>query len=157
MLTDDVVSLMLHYHLSILMLVDMIEATDRQDLLPDITDISIDAENTIMNTLAFGLHNTFTLKRPQGDSLEGSKTAFTVPIVSIDPYPHHAVVGIQLLRKAIDRDFGLGKITEDTHQSLLSTLEGTLKHLPQSSKSVQAAIAKLSNVSDVIAPVHQIP
>ncbi|CEI65847.1 unnamed protein product [Fusarium venenatum] len=39
-------SLMLHYHLSILMLVDIIEATDRQDLLQDITDISIDAENT---------------------------------------------------------------------------------------------------------------
>ncbi|KAL5601894.1 hypothetical protein FOBRF1_009427 [Fusarium oxysporum] len=39
-------SLMLHYHLSILMLVDIIEATDRQDLLPDITDICIDAENT---------------------------------------------------------------------------------------------------------------
>ena len=63
-MTDDAVSLMLHYHLSILMIVDMIEATDRQDLLPDITDISIDAENTIMNTLAFGLHNTFTLSRP---------------------------------------------------------------------------------------------
>ncbi|KAF4344289.1 3-hydroxybutyryl dehydrogenase [Fusarium beomiforme] len=113
-------SLMLHYHLSILMLVDIIEATDRQDLLPDITDICIDAESTVMNTLAFGLHNTFTLKRP-GDSIDGAdfsrgQTIFTVPIVSIDPYPHHAVAGVQLLRKAIDRDFGIGKITEETYQ-----------------------------------------
>ncbi|EKJ74090.1 hypothetical protein FPSE_05744 [Fusarium pseudograminearum CS3096] len=67
-------SLMLHYHLGILMLVDIIQATDRQDLLPDITDISIDAENTIMNTLAFGLHNTFTLKRPNSDSQNGSRS-----------------------------------------------------------------------------------
>ncbi|KAL9572454.1 hypothetical protein ACKAV7_003287 [Fusarium commune] len=74
-------SLMLHYHLSILMLVDIIEATDRQDLLPDITDICIDAENTVMNTLAFGLHNTFTLKRPRDsietDGLSRRQTVFT--------------------------------------------------------------------------------
>ncbi|KAH7226667.1 hypothetical protein BKA60DRAFT_445799 [Fusarium oxysporum] len=145
-------SLMLHYHLSILMLVDIIEATDRQDLLPDITDICIDAENTVMNTLAFGLHNTFTLKRPrdssESDGFSRRQTVFTVPIVSIDPYPHHAVAGVQLLRKAIDRDFGIGKITEETYQSLLSTLERTLRHLPQSSKSVQAAIAKFSTTAD---------
>ncbi|RGP60416.1 3-hydroxybutyryl- dehydrogenase [Fusarium longipes] len=139
-------SLMLHYHLSILMLVDIIEATDRQDLLPDIADISTDAENTVMNTLAFGLHNTFTLKRPCNDS--GGKSVFTIPIVSIDPYPHHAVAGVQLLRKGIDRDFEAGKIMEETYQSLLSTLEQTLRHLPQSSKSVQAAIAKFSTTSE---------
>lgn len=143
---------MLHYHLSILMLVDIIEATDRQDLLSDITDICIDAENTVMNTLAFGLHNTFTLKRPldttEGDGLSRRQTVFTVPIVSIDPYPHHAVAGVQLLRKAIDRDFGIGKITEETYQSLLSTLERTLRHLPQSSKSVRAAIAKFSTTAN---------
>ncbi|KAM0207096.1 hypothetical protein ACHAPA_004977 [Fusarium lateritium] len=141
-------SLMLHYHLSILMLVDIIEATDRPDLLPDIIDISIDAENTVMNTLAFGLHNNFTLKRPDDEYHVGNKAVFTVPIVSIDPYPHHAVAGVQLLRKAIERDFGVGKITEETYQSLLETLERTLRHLPQSSKSVQAAIVKFSTVSD---------
>ncbi|UZP34681.1 hypothetical protein NXS19_002497 [Fusarium pseudograminearum] len=139
-------SLMLHYHLGILMLVDIIQVTDRQDLLPDITDISIDAENTIMNTLAFGLHNTFTLKRPNSDSQNGSRSVYTIPIVSIDPYPHHAVAGVQLLRKAIDRDFGVEKITEETYHSLISTLERTLKNLPQSSKSI-AAIAKFSTVS----------
>jgi len=134
------------------MLVDIIEATDRQDLLSDITDICIDAESTVMNPLAFGLHNTFTLKRPldliEGDGLSRRQSVFTVPIVSIDPYPHHAVAGVQLLRKAIDRDFGIGKITEETYQSLLSTLERTLRHLPQSSKSVRAAIAKFSTAAD---------
>ncbi|KAF4983418.1 hypothetical protein FZEAL_1147, partial [Fusarium zealandicum] len=146
-------SLMLHYHLSILMLVDVIEVTDRSDLLADIQDISTDAENTVMNTLAFGLHSTFTLRRPSNlesadplpEGARSTETAFTVPIISIDPYPHHAVAGVQLLRKAIDRDFGVGKITEETYQSLLLTLERTLKHLPQSSKSVQAAIAKFSS------------
>ncbi|KAJ4263105.1 hypothetical protein NW762_006723 [Fusarium torreyae] len=145
-------SLMLHYHLSILMSVDMIEATDRQDLLADMADITIDAENTVMNTLAFGLHNTFTLKRPRDpdsdDSQGTGRIVFTVPIVSIDPYPHHAVAGVQLLRKAVDRDYGTDKIPEETYHSLLSTLERTLRHLPQSSKSVQAAIAKFSIVPD---------
>ncbi|KAJ3459941.1 hypothetical protein MRS44_016014 [Fusarium solani] len=149
-------SLMLHYHLSILMAVDVMEVTGRHDLLADIVDISTDAENTVMNTLAFGLHNTFTHRRPCPNGLDplqestrGNENTITVPIVSIDPYPHHAVAGVQLLRKAIDRDFGVGKITEETYQSLLSTLEGTLKQLPQSSKSVQAAIVKFaSNVPD---------
>lgn len=129
------------------MLVDIIEATDRPDLLTDIIDISIDAENTVMSTLAFGLHNNFTLKRPD-ESHTGKMDVFTVPIVSIDPYPHHAVAGVQLLRKAVERDFGIGKITEETYHSLLETLERTLRHLPQSSKSVQAAITKFSTVSD---------
>ncbi|KAM5376797.1 hypothetical protein ACJZ2D_005420 [Fusarium nematophilum] len=136
-------SLMLHYHLSILMAVDVMEVTERHDLLADIADMSTDAENTVMNTLAFGLHNTFTHRRPDLDGA-GTEAVFTVPIISIDPYPHHAVAGVQLLRKAIDRDFGVGKITGETYDSLLSTLERTLKHLPQSSKSVQAAIGKFA-------------
>ncbi|KAF5017793.1 hypothetical protein F66182_10253, partial [Fusarium sp. NRRL 66182] len=108
-------SLMLHYHLSILMLVDAIEFTGRRDLLKDIVDINVDAENTVMNTLAFGLHNTFTLKRPHDPDGHGGRMAiFTVPIVSIDPYPHHAVAGVQLLRKSIDGDYGIHKITEET-------------------------------------------
>ncbi len=52
---------MLHYHLSILMLVDMIQAANRSDLLVQLADFSTDAENVVMSTLDFGLHNTFTL------------------------------------------------------------------------------------------------
>lgn len=129
------------------MLVDVIEATDRHDLLADLAEISSNTEITVMNTLAFGLHTTVILKRDSDSemALVGSPTR-TVPLLSIDPYPHHVVAGVQLMRKAIDRDFGVGKITEETYRSLLSTLELTLSHLPQSSKSVQAARVKFSSI-----------
>ncbi|KFA50696.1 hypothetical protein S40293_04907 [Stachybotrys chartarum IBT 40293] len=141
-------SLMLHYHLSILMLVDVIEVTDRHDLLADLGEISNDAETTVVNTLTFGLHNTMMLKRQTGygsGNELSSDTTFKVPIISIDPYPHHVVASVQLVRKSIDRGFDTGKIAEDTYHDLLSTLEHTLEHLPQSSKSVQAARAKFAS------------
>ncbi|KAF7551446.1 hypothetical protein G7Z17_g5011 [Cylindrodendrum hubeiense] len=145
-------SLMFHYHLSILMLLDIIEVADRHDLLADLEDSSAEAENTVMNALAFGLHNTMTLRRvplsnsgflSHGVGVTNDAT-ITVPLLSIDPYPHHVVAGVQLMRKAIDRDLANGKIAEGSYSSLFSTLERSLGLLPQSSKSVQAARAKFS-------------
>lgn len=138
---------MLHYHLSILMLVDIIEVTNRVDLLVDIAEANTDAESAVMNTLAFGLHNTFTLNIPgPTTSSTDTETTVTVPLVSVDPYPHHIVAGSQLVRKTIDRNFGMGKIAQESYDSLLSTLERTLSYLPQSSKSVKAARVRFSSV-----------
>lgn len=146
---------MLHSHLSILMVLDTIEVADRYDLLAGLKDASIEAENTVMNALAFGLHNTITWRRtidspsdlPRGSGTTRSIT-FTVPLLAIDPYPHHIVASVQLMRKAIDRDYRSKKITQDLYDSLNSTLESALKHLPQSSKSIQAARQKFSAASD---------
>ena len=139
-------SLMLHYHLSILMLVDIIEATNRYDLLAGLAEANSEAENAVMNTLVFGLHNTFTLGfkdipaySPCDTDSETGGLVVTVPLISIDPYPHHVVASVQLIRKAIDRDLSLGKIADESHTSLQETLDKTLSQLPQSSKSVQAA------------------
>lgn len=128
------------------MLVDIIEATDRYDLLVGLAEANAEAENAVMNTLVFGLHNTFTLgfkdnlaHSPRDTDSEATDVSVTVPLISIDPYPHHVVASVQLIRKAIDRDLSLGKISEESHSSLQATLERTLSHLPQSSKSVQAA------------------
>ncbi|PON28964.1 hypothetical protein TGAM01_v202072 [Trichoderma gamsii] len=148
-------SLMLHSHLSILMVLDTIEVADRYDLLADLKDASIEAENTVMNALAFGLHNTMTLRRSidsPSPGLSHERTArnitFTVPLLAIDPYPHHIVASVQLMRKAIDRDYKNKKVTQDLYDSLNSTLESALKHLPQSSKSIQAARQKFSAAPD---------
>lgn len=147
-------SLMLHYHLSILMVLDTIEVTDRYDLLIDLKQASTETENTVMNALAFGLHNTITLRRNFESTSTGTPhecilttmrcATFTVPLIAIDPYPHHVVASVQLMRKAIDRDYRSKKIAQESYDSLFSTLECALKHLPQSSKSVQAARAKFS-------------
>ena len=159
---------MLHYHLSILMFVDIMEVTNRYDLLADCAEQSAEAESSVMNILAFGLHNTYTLTpmpesgsdHPTPNSTGGNEASgnITVPLVSIDPYSHHVVAGVALVRKAVDRDFGMGKIPKESYQALLSTLEQTLAHLPQSSKSVQAARTKFSSkVPDNALPQHQDP
>lgn len=157
-------SLMLHYHLSILMLVDIIEATDRYDLMRGLEDIKLEAESAVMDTLVFGLHNMYTVQlEPQQapqqttspeasdakDSRGGSSSSaapaasISVPLTSIDPYPHHILAGVQLIRRAIERELASGKITDDSYASLQSTLERTLTLLPQSSKSVQAARTRM--------------
>lgn len=150
---------MLHYHLSILMFVDIIEATGRYDLLVKLGEASTEAENIVMNCFVFGLHNEFSLSLsseraadsemspPSTSSDEVPVSSISVPLVSIDPYPHHVVAGVQLLRKAIDRDYRLGKIEDDTYASLQSTLERTLDLLPRTSQSVEAARMKLRGAS----------
>ncbi|WPH03951.1 Hypothetical protein R9X50_00683400 [Acrodontium crateriforme] len=132
----------LHYHLSILMLVDVIEATDRLDLLSRLTAARSEAESWALNCLVFGLENTFTLAVPRKAGEESaikSRGSVTVPLVSIDPYPHHVLAAVKLLRKAIEDGVVTGKITRNVHATLLATLERALKQLPASSKSVRAA------------------
>lgn len=142
------------------MFFDIIEATERYDLMADVREIKVEAESTVMNTLVFGLHNTYTVSiRPAGSAVEdGTRTSITVALTSIDPYPHHILAGVQLVRKAIERDFGEGKIAEESYANLQSTLERTLSLLPQTSKSVQAARTKLSEkLSDRVAEYHPDP
>ncbi|KAL2869601.1 uncharacterized protein BJX67DRAFT_370800 [Aspergillus lucknowensis] len=143
-------SLMLHYHLSILLLANVIEATDRLDLLADIEDTIADAESVVVNTLMFGLHNTITmtvnLESCVPDHVGATETSITVPLISIDPYPHHIVACVQLIQKAVDRDLAVGKVGHTAHASLRGLLERTLSHLPQCSKSVKAAREALSRV-----------
>ncbi|CAH0019934.1 unnamed protein product [Clonostachys rhizophaga] len=132
---------------------DFIDAASRYDLLASFAEESTDAETTVMNTLAFGLHNTYTLSplpdltsnHPNPSVPSGNETTITVPLVSIDPYSHHVVAGVALMRKAIDRNYGVGKIAKEPYQNLLSTLERILSLLPQCSKSVQAVTTKFSS------------
>jgi len=141
MTTDD---LMLHYHLAILMLVDAIEVAGRSDLLPKLTRARTEAEHGVVNTLRFGLDSKFTIPRlPHEDMSEGEngqaeEPDVAVSFVAIDPYPHHVVAAVQLVSKAVSRDFLTGKVRKDAFGNLQSTLMAALEQLPQSSKSVQA-------------------
>lgn len=152
-------SLMLHYHLSILILADTIEAVDRDDLLVTFAQAISGAETAVMNTLVLGLQNTFKLgvEGIQQESGHPISATASFPIVSIDPYPHHVVASVQLMHKAIDRDAAAGKISEATYSNLISTLEQVLKRLPANSKSVQAARERFSldSTSEDIATPHQ--
>lgn len=138
---------MLHYNLCILMVADISTATLREDLLSLFSAKRIDAETWVMNCLVFGLSNKYILTS-RLDSVGSSSeiggmqsTSTTVPLVAIDPYPHHVVAAVKLMQQAIDRDFAVGKIGTDAYSNLLSTLNRTLEQLPQCSKSVQTARA----------------
>ena len=117
------------------------EATDRHDLLAPLAEVIADTEATVLNTLVFGLHNSFTLASRSNAviSPEPTESLVKVSLIAIDPYPHHVVAAVRLIRKAIDRDFYQSKISSDAFDSLQFTLKSTIDHLPQSSKSVQAA------------------
>ncbi|KIW13473.1 hypothetical protein PV08_08661 [Exophiala spinifera] len=152
--------LMLHYNLSILMLVDMIAATDRHDLLTRFSAKRIDAESAVLNSLMFGLTNRYTVQIQSDDVAVTSRLSntqiptFTASLVAIDPYAHHAVAAVKLMQKAIDRDFASGKISADAYRSLLSTLTQTLEQLPQGSKSVQIIRADLARVEVASQPLY---
>ncbi|KAL4914751.1 hypothetical protein BDW62DRAFT_189756 [Aspergillus aurantiobrunneus] len=143
-------SLMLHYHLSILLLANVLEATERLDLFADIRETIATVESVVVNTLLFGLHNTITMGVNMDfgvlDHAGATETSVTVPLISIDPYPHHIVAGVRLVQIAIDRDLELRRISHSAHASVRTVLERTLSHLPQSSKSVKAARESFSKV-----------
>ncbi|KIX06491.1 uncharacterized protein Z518_04467 [Rhinocladiella mackenziei CBS 650.93] len=152
--------LMLHYHLCILMLVDIVAATDRQDLLSQFSAKRVDAESWVMNCLVFGLNNKYTLTL-QPDFAPADPNAGHVPpfgitasLIAIDPYAHHVVAAVKLMQQAVDRDFAAGKISADTYRNLLSTLIQTLGQLPQGSKSVRIVRAELERAEIPSHPLY---
>ena len=136
---------MLHYHLSILIMIDATETARRTDIWQQLSITRSEAEGSVMNCLVFGLSNEFTIPK-LSDDFPG--TVIKVPLVAIDPYPHHVVAAVQLLWKGIEGDYGAGKLDFNTVENLQSILLRTLELLPQTSKSVQNAKeqARLSSI-----------
>ena len=95
MFADEV---MLHYHLPILMLVDILIVSERHDLLSQFSAQRVEAESAVLNTLIFGLNNKYCLYLPfdhgnrdphmEDGSIYQSENSISVPLVAIDPYPH---------------------------------------------------------------------
>ncbi|KIW83311.1 hypothetical protein Z517_02556 [Fonsecaea pedrosoi CBS 271.37] len=140
--------LMLHYNLAILMVTDIATATLREDLLSLFSAKRVDAETWVMNCLVFGLNNKYTLRLQSEPAVSDTGIApiqlasLTVPLIAIDPYPHHVVAAVKLMQHAIERDFGAEKISADAYNNLRCTLKQTLEQLPQVSKSVQTTRAE---------------
>lgn len=134
--------LILHYNLGILLVVDAIEATERYDLLPRLSAARAEAEISVLNVLKFGIENTYTITLRSGaspSSIGLDEGRVVVPLLAIDPYPHHVVAAVQLMRKAVDRDLATDRINGDTHANLTLILRRALELLPSSSKSVVSA------------------
>jgi hypothetical protein len=128
--------LMLHYHLCILIMIDAIEIARRTDILEQLSITKSEVEGSTMNCLVFGLGNHFTLPRRDGETQD---TFVKVPLIAIDPYPHHVVAAVQFLWKGTERDYDTGNLDQGTFEHLQSILLQTLELLPQTSKSVRNA------------------
>ncbi|KAF2870223.1 hypothetical protein BDV95DRAFT_75997 [Massariosphaeria phaeospora] len=136
------------YNLGILVLVDVLEAAHRSDLLLEVAAARLDAEHESFNVLKFGIESTYTIpgagENSNGASQCGSTTEFagrpvTVPLIAIDPYPHYVVDSVLLMNKDIHRKFRQGTITHEAHSYLSTILLQAVSQLPQYSKSVHAA------------------
>lgn len=150
----------MHYNLSILMVPDIVATTHREDLLTLFSAKRMNAETWVMNCLEFGLNNKYTLLLRTETGASDPRASFaqensvTVPLVAVDPYPHHVVAAVKLMQQAIDRDSAMGKIGPDAYNNLLSTLRQTLEQLPQCSKSVQMARAEFAKPENPAQPAY---
>jgi hypothetical protein len=140
--------LMLHYHLGVLLVTDAVETPQWQYILPRLLSARTEAEGSLLTALAFGLETKYTIQLPQTGGIPSPNTnsendRITVPLLVIDPYPHHVLAAVELMRRAMDRDVAAGNVTVDAHGNILSILHRVIQLLPESSKSVQAARAEL--------------
>lgn len=149
----------LQYYLGILVLVNAIEAANRSDLLPQVTEARQDAEHESFNVLKLGIESTYTIYGPGEDSNTacrfGATTDFpgepiTASFVAMDPYPNHVVDSVLLMNEVISREYRQGKIKHGAYSYLSSTLAKALRQLPQSSKTIQAAQEKLQRSLDEV-------
>ncbi|EXJ83352.1 hypothetical protein A1O1_06973 [Capronia coronata CBS 617.96] len=136
--------LMLHQHLGVLLLVDGVEAAERTDLLSQLREAQLDAERDLLDVIRIGLESTYTIRGPEGPmSGEETPAVLSASFVAVDPYPHHMVAAVQLMNKAVGREYKQGRITFETYKSLKQILLRTLEELPQTSKSVEATRREL--------------
>ncbi|TVY45495.1 hypothetical protein LSUB1_G000872 [Lachnellula subtilissima] len=142
----------LHYHLGILILADALEAANRPDLLSQLTETRLDAEQESFNVLRFGLESRYKIYAPLEESSIASDVSsnvystgqpVTTSFVAIDPYPQHVVASVRLMKKAISRKYRQGNIKLEAYSHLSSTLLEALEQLPQSFKMAQCAREKL--------------
>lgn len=135
-------------------MLDAVEIAGRMDLLEKMRVIKADAEGSLFNCLIFGLSNHFYVPRgasnpdetqflTTGYSEETEREALTdsarkkVPLIAIDPYPHHVVAGVRILWKAVERNLENEWLDHSVAQHMQETMLNALNLLPQASRSVR--------------------
>ncbi|KAJ4505601.1 hypothetical protein HRR83_008600 [Exophiala dermatitidis] len=146
--------LMLHHNLGLLILIDGVAAAERSDLLAQLTQVRLEAERELLDAINFGLDNSYTIHGPPRRSsvsgvsggisgVQSSSNSFptvlSASLVAINPYPHSLVAAIQLVDKAVSRDYMQGKVGLEAYRRLKTTLLRALEQSPQMSMSVEAA------------------
>lgn len=134
-------------------MLDAVEIAGRTDLLEKLKVVKADAEGSLFNCLIFGLNNHYFLPQENratreaqysirgAEDTERAATPSTkkVPLIAIDPYPHHVVAGVRILWKAVERDLENDWLDPGVAEHMQGTMLNALKLLPQASKSVRTA------------------
>jgi hypothetical protein len=100
---------------------------NRSDLLQQIAETRMEAEDESINVLKFGLESKYSIAGCRSDSTSAPVTNFpvqplTISFVAIDPYPHHVIALVRLMEKAILRKYLQGNIKQEAYLYLLTTL-----------------------------------
>lgn len=114
------------------------------DLLKPLMPARTYAERQGLDALAFGQQMTYSFCQTSGTSIDvrsngENRSIVEVSLLSIDPYGHHVVASVQLMRRAIDRDLATKKLDAAAYARSQTVMNRALELLPGSSKSVQAA------------------
>lgn len=134
-------------------MLDAVEIAGRMDLLEKLKVVKTDAEGSLFNCLIFGLNNYYLLPRGNRPAREAQysirhaedneravpNSMRKVPLIAIDPYPHHVVAGVRILWKAVERDLENDWLDHGVAEHMQDTMFNALKLLPQASKSVRIA------------------
>jgi hypothetical protein len=144
----------LQYNLGILFLINSLEDAARSDLLQEIVAMKKDTEREAFTVLKLGLETSYTIAGPMEDEVSDDlhRSTITVTLIAIDPDPQYVVDCVTLIHKSIRLQYGRNEVSYDMYSSSLSILLQTLRQLPQSSRSVQVALAKVGTLEEVPTP-----
>ncbi|KAH6021895.1 hypothetical protein HBI83_096500 [Parastagonospora nodorum] len=138
----------LRHCLGMLVLLEALEAAARSDLLGEVRSLNDIALTTCFDVLKFGLENSYSIESPVDESAHilGSRSDITSTLVAINPYPQYVVDMVLIMRKRLARNQNQSESIQDTFPHEMSILSRSLHQLPQSARSVQEALAKVSTL-----------
>jgi len=93
---------------SLILALQEIEVANRLDLLSQLTEMRLEAEQESFNVLKFGLKSKYafyrTLKEPHNASgvnliAYSAGKSITTSFIAINPYPHHIVASVRLMKR----------------------------------------------------------
>jgi hypothetical protein len=144
----------LQYNLGILLLINSLEDAARSDLLQEIVAMKHDTEYEAFTVLKLGLETTYTIAGPMEGEVNDDlrRSSITVTLVAIDPDPQYVVDCVTLMHKSIRLQYRRNEVSYDTYSNFLTVLLQTLRQLPQSSRSVRVALAKVGTLEEVPTP-----
>ena len=144
-LTQVVDLVMIHYHMGILILFDVLSSAYRTDLIPNLSQIHKNSVQEVINLVNFASNTRVLVSKLSTTSTNLFKKSEQqkVTLLNLDPYPHHVVASLQFVTDTLLSYVYKGSITNDVFHDLGLRIIHALDELPQYSVSLQSAKAEI--------------